>query len=72
MPKNSTCITFGFRRTALAELENDAVGAHGFILVTAEELLQAAEISFGSTEVELPAVRPGYLTVLEFYSIIHL
>lgn len=68
----SAGFTFGFRGAALAELKDDSVGAHSFILVRAEELLQAAEVSFGSTEVELPTVRPGYLAVLEFHSIVHL
>ncbi len=68
----SVSFTFGFRWTALAELENDAVRAHRFLLVAAEQFLQAAEVSFGSTEVKLPAGRPGYLAVLVFCSIIHL
>lgn len=69
---NSADITFGFRRTAFAELKNNAVWAHSFIFVTAKELVQATEVSFGSTEVELPTLRPGYLAVFEFYSAIHL
>lgn len=69
---NPTDVTFGFRRTALAELKNNTVGANGFILVTAEELVQAAEVSFGSTEIKLRAVSPGYLAMLEFYNVIHL
>lgn len=69
---DSASLTFGFRWTALAELENDAVRAHSFFLVAAEKLLQAAEVSFGSTEVKFPAGRPGYLAVLVFYRIIHL
>lgn len=68
----SVSFTFGFRRTALAKLENDAVRAHRFLLVAAEQFLQAAEVSFGSTEVELPIGRPGYQAVLVFYSIIRL
>lgn len=69
---NLADITFGFRRTTFAELKNNTVWAHSFIFVTAKELVQAAEVSFGSTEVELPALRPGYLAVFEFYSAIHL
>lgn len=69
---NSGDITFGFRRTALAETKNNTVWTHCFIFVTAEELVQAAEGSFGSTEVDLPALRPGYLAVFKFYSAIHL
>lgn len=68
----SVSFTFGFRGTALAELENNAVRAHSFLLVAAEQILQAAEVSFGSTEVKLPADRPGYQAVLVFYCIIHL
>lgn len=68
----SVSFTFGFRWTALAELEKNAVRAHSFLLVAAEKLLQAAEVSFGSTKVKLPAGRPGYLAVLVFYSSIHL
>lgn len=41
-------------------------------MVTAEELVHAAEVSFGSTQVKLPAVSPGYLAMLEFYNVIHL
>lgn len=53
-------------------MKNYAVRAHSFLLVAAEKLLQAAEVSFGSTQVILPGGRPGYLAVLVFYSIIHL
>lgn len=67
-----TRVTFRQRRTALPELENDAVGAHRLLLVAAEKLLHAAEVSFGSTQVELPGGRPDYQAVLVVYRITNL
>lgn len=64
--------TFGFGWTALAELKDDAVGAHGFLLVEAEQRLEAAKVFLGATEVEGPAVGPGDLAVLVFHSVVHL
>lgn len=64
--------TFGFGWTALAELENDAVWAHGLLLVEAKQRLKAAKVFLGPTEVEGPAVRAGDLAVLVFHSVVHL
>lgn len=64
--------TFGFGWTALAELKNDAVGAHGFLLVEAKQRLKAAKGFFGPTEVEGPAVGPGDLAVFVLHRVVHL
>lgn len=74
MSSSFVCVgsTFGFRWTALAELKNDAVGAHGFLLVEAKQRLKAAKVFFGPAEVEGPAVGPGDLAVLVFHSVVHL
>ena len=64
--------TFGFGRAALAELEGDAVGAHGLLLVAGQQLLQAAEVPLGAAQVHLPARRPGDLTVLVIHDVVHL
>lgn len=64
--------TFGFGWTALGELKDDAVGAHSFLLVEAQQRLEAAKVFLGAAEVEGPAVGPGDLAVLVFHSVVHL
>lgn len=65
-------LTFGFGWTAPGELKDDAVRAHGFLLVEAEQRLEAAKVFLGPAEVEGPAVGAGDLAVLVFHSVVHL
>lgn len=65
-------LTFGPWRTAPAELKDNAVRFHRFLLVTLEKFLQASKTPLGSSEIVVAGHRPGDQAVLVLYILIRL